>query len=121
MARFKVVVSDPKSGKSKTFELDEQASASLIGLKIGDVFDGSIMNLQNVKLKITGGSDSSGFPMIPYLPGGKKYRVLLSHPPGFRPKEKGLRKRKTVRGNTITSDIVQINTVIIEGDLPEDK
>ncbi|MEM0264479.1 MAG: 30S ribosomal protein S6e [Candidatus Methanomethylicia archaeon] len=119
MAKFKLVVSNPKNGKSKTFEVDEQRSAYLIGLKIGDVIDGSIIDLPNLKLKITGGSDSSGFPMIPYLPGGKKYRILLSHPPGFHPKEDGLRKRKTVRGNTITSDIVQINTVIVEGDLPD--
>jgi small subunit ribosomal protein S6e len=121
MVKFNLVVSDPKKGVAKSFEVDEPSSLSLIGMKIGDTIDGSIINLPNVKLKITGGSDFAGFPMIPYLPGGKKYRILMSHPPGFIPKEDGLRKRKTVRGNTITSDIVQINTVIVEGDLPADK
>ncbi|OYT37942.1 MAG: 30S ribosomal protein S6e, partial [Desulfurococcales archaeon ex4484_58] len=69
--------------------------------------------LKNVQLEIRGGSDNSGFPMRPDIPGGVKKRVLLSSPPGFHPREKGERRRKTVRGNTITDDIVQINTVII--------
>ncbi len=85
----------------------------LIGLKIGDQFDGSLVGLSGYKLKIRGGSDNSGFPMLPTLPGPVKKKVLLSGPPGFHPREKGERRRKTVRGNTITHDTVQINTVII--------
>ncbi|ALL00166.1 30S ribosomal protein S6e [Pyrodictium delaneyi] len=85
----------------------------LIGLKIGDTFDGEIVGLSGYKLKIRGGSDNSGFPMLPSIPGPVKKRVLLSGPPGFHPREKGERRRKTVRGNTITHDIVQINTVIV--------
>ncbi len=85
----------------------------LIGLKIGDQFDGSLVGLSGYKLEIRGGSDNSGFPMLPTLPGPVKKKVLLSGPPGFHPREKGERRRKTVRGNTITHDTVQINTVII--------
>ncbi|MEM2136347.1 MAG: 30S ribosomal protein S6e [Candidatus Methanomethylicia archaeon] len=118
MVKFKVIISDPKSGRSKTTEIDEPISLSFIGLKIGDIIDGTILSMPNTKLKVTGGSDSSGFPMISYLPGGKKYRILMSHPPGFHSDKNGERKRKTVRGNTITDDIVQINTILIEGDLP---
>ncbi len=93
--------------------INDDRAKRLIGLKIGDVFDGSLIGLKNVKLKITGGSDYSGFPMRPDIMGGVKKRVLLSGPPGFHPKEKGERRRKMVRGNTITEDIVQINTVIV--------
>ncbi len=85
----------------------------LIGLKIGDTFDGALVGLSGYKLKIRGGSDSSGFPMIPSIPGPGKKRVLLSQPPGFHPREKGERRRKTVRGNTIGPETVQINTVIV--------
>ncbi len=85
----------------------------LIGLKIGDYFDGSLVGLPGYKLLIRGGSDNSGFPMIPSIPGPVKKRALLSGPPGFHPREKGERRRKTVRGNTISHDIVQINTVIV--------
>ncbi len=85
----------------------------LIGLKIGDTFDGGIVGLPGYRLEIKGGSDLSGFPMHPAIQGAGKYRVLLSGPPGFHPREKGERRRKTVRGNTIGPDIVQINTVIV--------
>lgn len=86
----------------------------LIGLRIGDTFDGSIVGLPpGFKLEIRGGSDNSGFPMHPAIQGSGKKRVLLSGPPGFHPREKGERRRKTVRGNTIGPEIVQINTMII--------
>jgi len=93
--------------------INDERTKSFIGLKIGDLIDGSVIGLKGVKLRITGGSDNSGFPMRPDIPGGVKKRVLLSGPPGFHPKRKGERRRKTVRGNMITDDIVQINTVIV--------
>lgn len=86
---------------------------SLLGLKIGDTFDGGIVGLPGFKLRIKGGSDLAGFPMHPAVPGSGKHRILLSGPPGFHPREKGERRRKTVRGNTIGPEIVQINTVIV--------
>ncbi len=91
----------------------DERTRQLIGLKIGDTFDGSLIGIKGVKLRITGGSDYSGFPMRPDIMGGVKKRVLLSSPPGFHPREKGERRRKMVRGNTITEDIVQISTVIV--------
>ena len=99
---------------SRAFQivLDKDKSRRLIGAKIKDELDASIIGLKG-KLVITGGSDNSGFPMRPDIPGGVKKRVLLSQPPGFHPTRKGLRKRKTVRGNTITEDIVQVNVVWI--------
>ena len=39
---------------------------------------------------------------------------MLSGGAGFTPKKKGERKRKTVRGSTITDEIVQINMKIVE-------
>jgi len=93
--------------------INDERTKAFIGLKIGDYVDGSIIGLKGVRLKITGGSDNSGFPMRPDIPGGVKKRVLLSGPPGFHPRKKGERRRKTVRGNIITPDIVQINTMIV--------
>ncbi|AEM38484.1 Ribosomal protein S6e [Pyrolobus fumarii 1A] len=99
--------------KAWQIHLKGAAAERLIGLKIGDKFDGSIVGLPGVELEIRGGSDNSGFPMHPGIPGGVKKKVLLSGPPGFHPREKGERRRKTVRGNTIVEDIVQINTRIV--------
>lgn len=88
--------------------LDERRARGLIGLKIGDYIDAGLIGLKG-KLLITGGSDASGFPMRPDVHGGAKVSVLLSGPPGFKPRRKGERRRKTIRGNTITPDIVQVN------------
>ncbi len=85
---------------------------SLVGLKIGDKIDGRIIGLPNIRLEIRGGSDLAGFPMRVDVAGPAKKYVLLSQGPGFRPKEEGERRRKLVRGNTISEDIVQINTVV---------
>ncbi len=117
MPEFKVVVSDPKTGKAETVEVKGDMAMRLIGRKIGDVIDGAIVGKPGLKLRITGGSGKAGEPMLPFLPGGAKRRLLLSGPPGFHPEKKGVRKRKLVRGNTITDEIVQINMVI---EYPED-
>ena len=78
MAKFKVVISDPETGKSDVVELEEARAVPLIGRKIGDVLDGVAVGLAGHKVLITGGTDSSGFPMRPDLHGGIKARVLLS-------------------------------------------
>lgn len=114
MAKFKVIVSDPDAGTSKVVELEESRVASLIGRKIGEVVDGAIVDLPAHKLKIAGGSDKDGVPMRPSVHGGVRRHVILSGGVGFDPSKKGERKRKTVRGNVITEEIVQVNTKIVE-------
>jgi len=112
MATFKMVVSEPETRKSYQLEVDQSKAAGLIGKKIGEEFNGDLAGLTGYTLKITGGTDKDGFPMRPDVQGAVKKRVLLANPPGFHPKIKGQRKRKTIRGNTISDSIVQINAVI---------
>lgn len=113
MANFKLNVSDPKTGKTMVKELKDREAQALVGLKIGDVFDASVIGI-NGKVKITGGSDKAGFPMRSDVHGGVKARVLLTKGVGLRSVEKGQRKRKLVRGNTITDEIYQVNAVLVE-------
>lgn len=115
MVEFKLDIADPKAGKTYTVKIKDPQASALIGRKIGDIVDGTILGLQWKKLKITGGTDSSGFPMRPDIHGGVKKRVLLTKGIGLKKvPRKGYRKKKMVRGNTITSDIYQINMVIVE-------
>jgi small subunit ribosomal protein S6e len=114
MAKFKVIVSDPEAGTSKVVELEEARAAPLIGRKIGEVIDGSIIELPGHKAQITGGSDKDGFPMRPSVHGGVRRRIVLSGGVGFTPTNEGARQRKTIRGNVITDEIVQINMKITE-------
>ena len=114
MAKFKVIVSDPEAGTSKIVELEETRAAPFIGRKIGEAVDGAVVDLPAHKLQITGGSDRDGVPMRANVHGGVRRNVVLSGGVGFRPHDKGERRRKKVRGNVITDEIVQINTKIIE-------
>ena len=106
---FKVVVSD--KGISHQIEVEE--GKELNGLVIGDEFDGSIVGLDGYTLKITGGSDKNGFTMKKDVSGTRRIKSLLSGGVGYKPIGKGVKRRKTVRGNTIAEDIVQINTVVV--------
>lgn len=114
MAIFKVVVSEPKSRKSFQAEVDQAKAAGLIGKKIGDEFNGDLIGLAGYVLQITGGTDKDGFPMHPGLKGSGRKRMLLTGKPGFHPGQKGQRRRKTMRGNTISDAIVQINAKTVK-------
>jgi len=114
MAKFKIIVSDPETGKSQSVEIEGTRAVPLIGRKLGEVIDGSVIGLSEYQLKISGGSDRDGFPMRPNVHGGVRVRVILSEGVGFQPSKKGERQRKTLRGNVITEDIVQINMKIVE-------
>ncbi len=114
MAKLKIIVSDPETGTSKVVEPEETRAAPLIGRRIGEVIDGSVVDLQGHKVQIMGGSDKDGFPMRRDVHGGVRRRVILSGGVGFNPQNEGERRRKTVRGNVITDEIVQLNMKIVE-------
>ncbi|MEM3074013.1 MAG: 30S ribosomal protein S6e [Nitrososphaerales archaeon] len=120
MPAFKLVISDPKSGKSISRELKDQLAQPLLGLKIGDIFDAEVIGIPG-KIKITGGSDKAGFPMRADVLGGVKKYALISKGTGLRKVSKGERRRKLVRGNTITDEIYQINAVLVEGKLVKEE
>ena len=84
----------------------------LNGLKIGEEFDGQIVGLDGYTLKITGGSDKNGFAMKKDVDGPRRIKSLLTGGVGYKPKGDGVKRRKTVRGNTISEDIVLINTIV---------
>jgi len=114
MAKFKIIVSDPQAGTSKVVELEEARAAPFIGRRLGETLDGSAVDLPAHTIQILGGSDKDGVPMLGNVHGGVRRRVVLSGGAGFNPKKKGERRRKTVRGNIITDEIVQINMKIVE-------
>jgi len=124
---FKIVISEPKS--KKAWQIEKEVP-SLIGKKIGDKFEGSLIGLSGFTLQITGGSDKDGFPMRYDLLGTARKKALLTKGIGFRGRKKikkkvfkvkGMRKRKYIRGNTISSEIVQVNCKVLEGegDIPK--
>ena len=121
MAKFKVIVSDPSTTKSKVVELEGARAVPLIGKRIGETVDGTVVGMSGVKMKITGGSDKDGFPMRPDVHGGVRISVVLSEGVGFRPQSQGERQRKAVRGNVITEEIVQVNMKVLEKEKKAEK
>jgi small subunit ribosomal protein S6e len=107
---FKVIVSDKET--SYQVETKNDLNRQFIGLAIGDDFDGKLVGLDGYILKITGGSDKNGFPMRKDVIGQRRIKSLLSGGVGYKPKSKGTKRRKTVRSNMISDDIVQINTIV---------
>jgi len=103
---LKLVYSDPKIGKSNQIEISNEIVSQLIHKKIGDVIEGSLFGLTNYKLKITGGTDNSGFPMNKSVDSSMKVKILKRNPGKYR--------RQSVRGRIISNKIEQINSIIVE-------
>ncbi|MBT7706079.1 30S ribosomal protein S6e [archaeon] len=121
---FKINVA--KDGKTFKAETDNE---ELVNLRIGDNVEGKMLSddLEGYELEITGTSDKAGFCGLASVQGARLKKVLLSYETGMhrRPKKegkkvrsnvnpKGLRLRKTVRGNEISLDTVQINTKVLK-------
>lgn len=119
---MKAVINDPKTGKSFQVELEKGKEAQLLGKKIGDVMPGGMFGAPGYAFKVTGGSNTAGFPMRRDVAGARKVKLLLSSGPGFRSRSKGDRAKKTVCGNMITENIVQVNVSVAEaGGTPLEK
>ena len=122
----------------KTYKLEIEAK-NLEGKELHQKISGKeldlnpeLKSLEDYEFEITGASDKAGFTALESVPGAGLKRVLLSYEKGMkkRPKRegkrkrsnytpKGLRLRKTVRGNVISPAIIQINLKIIkEGKKP---
>ena len=104
----KLVINDPASKKSYSKTVSGDEMSNLFGLKIGDDVDMSFIGLEGYKGKVMGGSYMTGTPMDRSIDGTglkKILKVVNKH---------GLRKRKSVAGNTISQFTSQINVKIIE-------
>ncbi|MCX6641998.1 MAG: 30S ribosomal protein S6e [Candidatus Bathyarchaeota archaeon] len=109
-----LIISDPSTGKSQKFELQDAMMRPIAGKTIGEVIDGTFAGLQGYKLKITGGTDKDGVPMRPDVHGSGKSHIILSGGVGFHPTSEGARKRKVVRGNAVSSEIKFLSLAVIE-------
>lgn len=103
------MVNDPKTGRSYNRTIGGHYASALMGKKLGDEIDGIFIGLPGYKVVLSGGSDKDGFPMRPNLPGPRRKKVLVTGGVGFRGRRKGFRRRKTLRGNTVGPDTLQIN------------
>jgi small subunit ribosomal protein S6e len=117
MAKFTLNVSDPKAKTTRHVPLEGVRAQPLVGKSIGESVDGRLLNIGTVMLKITGGTDKDGIPMRWDIQGTAKKRALLTKGVGFKSKIEGERRRKLVRGRVVGEETMQINSLVVEGQL----
>ena len=103
------------SHKGKTYKVETENEV-LVGKKIGETLNGTDISsdLADYELEITGTSDEAGFPGFKGNEGQGYHRKLLTYGPGMKNRQKGLRLRKTQRGEEISIKTHQINTKVIK-------
>eukprot|EP01056_Protomagalhaensia_sp_Gyna25_P002037 Protomagalhaensia_sp_Gyna_25__2036@NODE_2096_length_1294_cov_900_244622_g1733_i0_p1_GENE_NODE_2096_length_1294_cov_900_244622_g1733_i0NODE_2096_length_1294_cov_900_244622_g1733_i0_p1_ORF_typecomplete_len258_score64_14Ribosomal_S6e/PF01092_19/4_8e48Caudo_TAP/PF02413_17/0_09Caudo_TAP/PF02413_17/5_1e03Adenine_glyco/PF03352_13/1_4_NODE_2096_length_1294_cov_900_244622_g1733_i04101183 len=115
---MKLLVSDPENNNTKLFEVDDEKrlipfydkriGAEVPGDTIAPEFAGYI-------LKVTGGNDKQGFPMMQGVLVSHRVRLLFREGmPCYRPRRDGAMKRKSVRGCIVAPDISALNLVIVK-------
>jgi len=78
------------------------------GDDLGDQFKGYVF-------KIMGGNDKQGFPMKQGVATNTRVRLLLAEGTScYRPRRKGERKRKSVRGCIVGADISVVHLVVVK-------
>lgn len=109
---YKVNISS-KEGKSWKIELESEI---FVGKKLGEIINGAEISseLAGYELEIKGASDIAGFPHKIDAEGPQLRKILLSKGWGMHDNRKGVRLRKSVRGNVLSEKTVQINLIVIK-------
>ncbi|MEM3374400.1 MAG: 30S ribosomal protein S6e [Candidatus Woesearchaeota archaeon] len=114
MAEFKLVIGDPKTGKSLQIVVSGDNAKAFIGKKIGDKINGESFDMPGYEFEIRGGADYCGFPMRKDIEGPIRKKIFITSGIGIRNKNKGNKYKKTVCGNTIHEKITQISMKVIK-------
>jgi small subunit ribosomal protein S6e len=122
---MKINIAYPATGQQKVVEIDDdiklrpfydkRIAMEVPADSLGDEFKGYV-------LRITGGEDKQGFSMKQgVLVVGRVQLLLKKGQSNYRPKRKGERKRKSVRGCIVDHRMSVISTVVVkkgDADIP---
>jgi len=87
---------------------DKRIAQEVEGDILGDEFKGYVF-------KISGGNDKEGFPMMQGILQAGRVRLLLDkNSKCYRPRRKGERKRKSIRGCIVGPDLSVLNLVVLK-------
>jgi len=122
---MKLNLANPATGAMKVLDVDdEKVLVNFYDKRIAQEVDGAVMGdeFKGYIFKIAGGNDKQGFPMMQGVLSHRRVRLLLTKDSAcYRPRRKGERKRKSVRGCIVGPDLATLNLVLIKsgpGELP---
>jgi len=113
---MKLNIANPATGAQKLLEFEDEAKMRIFyDKKISQEVevDGLGEEWKGYRLKITGGNDKQGFPMMQGVLVNHRVRLLLDlNSKCYRPRRPGERKRKSVRGAITGPDLSVISLVV---------
>lgn len=118
MAEFKLVL-NRKDGKSFQKIVKDKEAEVFLRKKIGEKVSGEEIGMKGYEFEIKGGSDKSGFPLRKGISARRQKITLKGEGVGFCGKDRkgkkqpGLRRKRTVGGEMIDGEVVQINLKIL--------
>jgi len=122
---MKLNIANPSTGQQNCIKVtDEKKLRFLYDQRMGDVVPGDSLGdeFKGYEFKITGGNDKQGFPMKQGVIKAKRVRLLLKGGSKcYRQRRTGERKKKSVRGCIVASDISILNLVVVgkgDADIP---
>jgi small subunit ribosomal protein S6e len=110
---MKINIAD-KTGKTVKKELKDEQTLVFHNKKLGDKFNGELIDMPGYEFEISGGSDYCGFPMRRDVNGIMRKAILTTTSTGNKYKRKGMRLRRTVAGNMIYARTSQLNLKVIK-------
>jgi small subunit ribosomal protein S6e len=115
---MRLTLAYPDNGTQICVDIDDpQALAALYEKRLGQDIDGKVLGEQfaGFVFRIGGGFDKQGFPMKQGVMTPRRVRLLLKAGTScYRPRCDGERKRKTVRGCIISSEISALHLIVLQ-------
>eukprot|EP00814_Leptocylindrus_danicus_P007939 CAMPEP_0116018502 /NCGR_PEP_ID=MMETSP0321-20121206/8685_1 /TAXON_ID=163516 /ORGANISM="Leptocylindrus danicus var. danicus, Strain B650" /LENGTH=237 /DNA_ID=CAMNT_0003488905 /DNA_START=110 /DNA_END=824 /DNA_ORIENTATION=+ len=106
----------PSTAQQKLIEIfDEKILQNLYEKRMGNEIAGDVLGEEyaGYTLRISGGNDKQGFCMQQGILTNTRVRLLMKKgSPGYRPRRRGERKRKSIRGCIVGHDIAVLNLVV---------
>jgi len=118
LARMKFNIAYPVQGTQKVIEVDDERKLrAFYDKRISHEVEGDVLgdDFKGYVFKITGGNDKQGFCMRQGVLTHNRVRLLMSEGhAGYRPRKRGERKRKSIRGCVVSSELSVLNLVVLK-------
>jgi len=115
---MKLNISYPKNGTQKCIDVDDEKKyRNFFEKKLGQEIDADFLGdeFKGYVFKIAGGNDKQGFPMKIGVMTNTRVRLLMgANTSCYRPRRSGERRRKSIRGCIVGSDISALHLIIVK-------